>query len=94
MFPAQPPFPARHPRPGAEGDDEAQRPGEMTGDTLAQKFKQLESPGGAAADMALQELKAKMGLPPAGSTTKALPQKQASGDEKAPKNLPPKASEE
>jgi phage shock protein A len=78
----------------AEAEASSELAGEMTGDTLAQRFKQLESPGGAAADMALQELKAKMGLPPAGSTTKALPQKQASGDEKAPKNLPPKASEE
>src|SRR5262249_11560170 len=79
----------------AEAEASSELAGEMTGDTLAQKFKQLESPGGAAADMALQELKQKMGLPAAGgSTTKALPQKQASGDEKSPKNLPPKASEE
>jgi len=79
----------------AEAEAGAELAGEMTGDTLAQRFKQLESPGGAAADMALQELKAKMGLPAAGgSTTKALPQKQSSGDDKPQKNLPPKASEE
>jgi phage shock protein A len=79
----------------AEAEASSELAGEMTGDTLAQKFKQLEAPGGAAADMALQELKAKMGLPAAGgSTTKALPQKQSSDDEKPQKNLPPKASEE
>jgi phage shock protein A len=78
----------------AEAEASTELAGEMTGDTLAQKFKQLESPGGAAADMALAELKAKMGLPPAGSSQKALPQGQKSSDDKAQKNLPPKASEE
>jgi phage shock protein A len=76
----------------AEAEASSELAGEMTGDTLDAKFKQLESPGGAAADMALAELKAKMGLPSATTTTKALPQKSA--DEGKPqKNLPPKTSE-
>jgi phage shock protein A len=79
----------------AEAEASSELAGEMTGDTLAAKFKQLESPGGAAADMALQELKAKMGLPAAGGSSipKQLPQKQES-DEKPQGKLPSKASSE
>jgi phage shock protein A len=79
----------------AEAEASTELAGEMTGDTLDAKFKQLEAPGGTAADMALQELKAKMGLPAAGgsTTTKQLGAKQ-DPDAKSAKNLPPKASEE
>jgi phage shock protein A len=68
----------------AEAEAGTELAGEMTGDSLQQKFKALESSGGAGADMALQELKAKMGLGPAtGGGTKALPQKskEAEGSE-------------
>jgi len=80
----------------AEAEASSELAGEMTGDTLAAKFKALEAPGGTAADMALQELKAKMGLPAAGGSSipKQLPQKQESGDKPAAKNLPPKAEGE
>ena len=47
----------------AEAEAGVELAGEMTGDTLQSRFKQLENTGGA--DMALQELKAKMGLGPA-----------------------------
>jgi phage shock protein A len=58
----------------AEAEAGAEIAGELTGDTLQQKFDRLES--GAGADHALAELKAKMGLLPA-----------AAGSE-APKQLP------
>jgi phage shock protein A len=59
----------------AEAEAGVELAGEMTGDTLASRFKALESTGGA--DMALSELKAKMGLLPASSTTrKELPAKE------------------
>src|SRR5262249_31024586 len=61
----------------AEAEAEAELGGELAGDTLATKFKQLETSGGA--DLALAELKAKMGLGPApDSARKALPEKEAS----------------
>ena len=47
----------------AEAEASTELGGELTGDTLDQKFKSLES-GGAGADSALAELKAKMGLGP------------------------------
>ena len=74
----------------AEAEAQGELAGEMTGDTLASKFKQLESTGGA--DMALAELKAKMGLGPATSGTKALPQKEASEEEPQKKQLASKGS--
>jgi phage shock protein A len=49
--------------------------GELTGDTLQQKFKALES-SGVGADHALEELKAKMGLGPVPARA-ALPSKAA-----------------
>jgi phage shock protein A len=59
----------------AEAEAGAELAGEMTGDTLASRFKQLESTGGA--DLALAELKSKMGLGPAPSASrKELPAKQ------------------
>ena len=47
----------------AEAEASTELGGELAGDTLQQKFKKLE--GGTGADMALAELKAKMGLGPA-----------------------------
>ena len=38
--------------------------GELAGDTLQSKFKKLEAAAGGGSDMALAELKAKMGLGP------------------------------
>ena len=55
----------------AEAEAGTELAGEMSGDTLATKFKKLE--GTAGADMALAELKAKMGLAPAPSAQGALP---------------------
>lgn len=72
----------------AEAEAGVELAGEMTGDSLQQKFKALESSGGAGSDMALQELKAKMGLGPAsGGGTKALPKKseESSSEEEEPK---------
>jgi phage shock protein A len=67
----------------AEAEASVELSGEMTGDTLQSKFKQLESTGGA--DLALAELKAKMGLaPPPGGATKALPEKEKSATGKEP----------
>jgi phage shock protein A len=47
----------------AESEASTELGGELAGDTLAQKFKRLE--GGTGSDLALAELKAKMGLGPA-----------------------------
>ena len=47
----------------AESEASTELGGELSGDTLQQKFKQLE--GGTGGDLALAELKAKMGLGPA-----------------------------
>lgn len=47
----------------AEAEASTELGGELAGDTLQQRFKQLEA-GGAGSDMALAELKAKMGLAP------------------------------
>jgi phage shock protein A len=68
----------------AEAEAGAEIAGELSGDTLESKFAQLESGSGGGADMALAELKAKMGLalPPASEETKkaqgALPAAGAS----------------
>jgi phage shock protein A len=55
----------------AESEASAELGGELTGDTLSAKFKQLETGGGS--DLALAELKAKIGLGPAPETRAALP---------------------
>ena len=47
----------------AESEASAELGGELAGDTLQQKFKKLE--GGSGGDLALAELKSKMGLGPA-----------------------------
>ena len=62
----------------AEAEAGVELAGEMTGDTLQSRFKQLENTGGA--DMALQELKAKMGLGPATTAPrKELPSAKEGG---------------
>jgi phage shock protein A len=68
----------------AEAEAGAEIAGELSGDTLESKFAQLETGAGGGADMALAELKAKMGLalPPASEDSKrpqgALPAAGAS----------------
>ena len=57
----------------AEAEASTELGGELTGDTLQQKFKALEG-GGAGADLALSELKAKMGLGPMPEVRGALPE--------------------
>jgi phage shock protein A len=54
----------------AESEASTELAGELTGDTLQNKFKKLET--GTGSDMALAELKAKMGLGPA-PEARALP---------------------
>jgi phage shock protein A len=56
----------------AEAEAATELGGELTGDTLTEKFKALEATGGGA-DHALAELKAKMGLGPAPEARAALP---------------------
>ena len=56
----------------AESDASVELGNELTGDTLQQKFKALES-GSTGTDTALAELKAKMGLAPAPVAKAALP---------------------
>jgi len=55
----------------AEAEAGSELAGEMTGDTLESKFQKLESGGSVHADSALLELKAKMGLGPAPSSSQA-----------------------
>jgi phage shock protein A len=55
----------------AESEASVELGGELAGDTLQQKFKKLEAGGGS--DMALAELKAKMGLGPVPEARAALP---------------------
>jgi phage shock protein A len=56
----------------AEAEASAEIGSELTGDTLQQKFKALES-GSAGTDQALAALKAKMGLAPVPEAKAALP---------------------
>lgn len=64
----------------AEAEASYEVANELTGDALEAKFKKLEtSSTSTSADMALAELKAKMGLPPA-STNRAL----GAGEENSP----------
>ena len=56
----------------AEAEAHAELGNELTGDSLQQKFKALES-GGAGSDDALAALKAKMGLAPMPEAKGALP---------------------
>ncbi len=57
----------------AEAEASTELGAELTGDTLQQKFKALETTGGVGADHALAELKAKMGLGPVPEARAALP---------------------
>lgn len=61
----------------AEAEAGAEIAGELAGDELESKFRQLETGGAAGADLALAELKAKMGLGPAPGTSQ--PQLPAAG---------------
>jgi phage shock protein A len=63
----------------AEAAASAELGSELSGDTLQEKFKALES-GGAGSDMALAELKAKMGLAPPPAAKAALPAASASAE--------------
>ncbi len=64
----------------AEAEAGAELAGELSGDTLEAKFHQLEStPGSGSADMALADLKAKMGLGPAQPSRGELPARGATG---------------
>jgi len=64
----------------AEAEASTELGGELAGDTLQQKFKALESGGGG--DLALAELKAKMGLGPVPTEVRgALPQGTPEGQE-------------
>src|SRR3569623_1742874 len=56
----------------AEADASTELGGELAGDTLHQKFKALET--GGSSDLALAELKAKMGLGPMPAPRAALPE--------------------
>ena len=60
----------------AESEASTELGGELTGDTLQQKFKKLE--GSSGSDLALAELKAKMGLGPAPEQP-ALPEAKTDG---------------
>ena len=57
----------------AESEASAELGGELAGDTLQGKFKKLEAASGGGSDMALAELKAKMGLGPMPEQRPALP---------------------
>jgi phage shock protein A len=63
----------------AEAEAAGELGGELTGDTLQQKFKALES-GGTGSDLALAELKARMGLGPVPEVRGALPSQAASSE--------------
>lgn len=60
----------------AESEASVELSDQLTGDSLQQRFKALESTG-AGADAALAELKAKMGLGPAPEVKAALPAQKA-----------------
>jgi phage shock protein A len=56
----------------AESEASVELGGELAGDTLQQKFKKLEASAGGGSDLALAELKAKMGLGPMPDARPAL----------------------
>jgi len=65
----------------AEAEATSELAGEMTGDSLSQKFKELEAQSGPGGGDALAALKAKMGLPAAeGDGQAALPASQGDPD--------------
>ncbi len=68
----------------AESEASVELGGELAGDTLQQKFKKLEAAPGGGSDMALAELKAKMGLGPMPDARPALtsaPESEAAAGE-------------
>jgi phage shock protein A len=72
----------------AEAEASVELGGELTGDALQQKFKALEG-AGAGSDVALAELKAKMGLGPISETRGALPaQKRVAVEEEEEVEMP------
>jgi phage shock protein A len=70
----------------AEADASVELGNELTGDSLQQKFKALES-GSAGTDTALAELKAKMGLAAAPAAKAALPAQVTQDESKIPSVL-------
>lgn len=64
----------------AEAEASTEVMADLNGDTLTQKFRSLEAQH-TPADIALLELKAKMGLLPAAPETKALPQETKTASE-------------
>jgi phage shock protein A len=81
----------------AETEAHTELVGELEGDSLTQRFKALEAKK-TPSDMALAELKQKMGLLPAAATAapKALPQSATTKPESEPKTdagTPPKSEE-
>ena len=70
----------------AEADASVELGNEMTGDSLQQKFKALES-GSAGTDSALAELKAKMGLAATPEAKAALPAQVTQDESKIPSVL-------
>jgi len=75
----------------AEAEATTELGNELTGDTLQQKFKALES-GSVGQDQALAELKAKMGLGPLPEAKAALPAASASDPLAAPQSSPSSAT--
>jgi len=67
----------------AESDASAELGNELSGDTLQQKFKALET-GSVGTDSALAELKAKMGLAPVPEAKAALPAHVTQDESKIP----------
>jgi phage shock protein A len=63
----------------AEAEAGAELAGELSGDNLEAKFQQLEAGPSGSADMALADLKAKMGLGPAQPSRGELPARGATG---------------
>lgn len=81
----------------AEAEAGAELQGELSGDTLQERFKRLEASGGGGSDAQLAALKAKMGMPalPASADSKA--KALTSGEprtEKAPPTALPSKNEE
>ena len=70
----------------AESEASVELGGELSGDTLQQKFKALES-GSAGTDSALAELKAKMGLAPMPEVKTALPAQVTQDESRIPSVL-------
>ncbi|MDX2023163.1 MAG: PspA/IM30 family protein [Deltaproteobacteria bacterium] len=70
----------------AEAEASTELGGELSGDTLAQKFKALEA-GSVGTDDALSALKAKMGLAPATKAQAALPSSRVAIEEDVPETV-------